>query len=128
MEEFAPLQAITHFAALAANFDEGFQIIYEPYDEREPGISDPKLQLCCLDASIAIKPVFARFSTVIITSGTLSPLDMYPKLLECRPAVVSCHPSFPFSLTLSESPRPRRDTHSVLCESRSRNDRWSLCP
>src|SRR5690554_4077530 len=88
IEEFAPLQAITHFAALVANFDEGFKVIYEPHDEREPDISDPKLQLCCLDASIAIKPVFARYSTVVITSGTLSPLDMYPKLLECRPAVV----------------------------------------
>jgi DNA excision repair protein ERCC-2 len=29
-----------------------------------------------LDASIAIRPVFERFQSVVITSGTLSPLDM----------------------------------------------------
>lgn len=90
IEEFAPLQLVTNFAALVANYDEGFMVIFEPYDEREPDIADPKLQLCCLDASIAMKPVFQRFNTVVITSGTLSPLDMYPKLLECRPAVVGC--------------------------------------
>lgn len=35
----------------------------------------------CLDASLAIAPVFERFSSVVITSGTISPLDMYPKML-----------------------------------------------
>ena len=41
----------------------------------------------CLDASIAIKPIFERFSTVVITSGTLSPLDMYPKMLNFQAVV-----------------------------------------
>jgi DNA excision repair protein ERCC-2 len=36
----------------------------------------------CLDASIAIKPIFQRFHSVVITSGTLSPLDMYPRILQ----------------------------------------------
>ena len=36
----------------------------------------------CLDPSLAIAPVFERFSSVIITSGTISPLDMYPKMLQ----------------------------------------------
>ena len=35
----------------------------------------------CLDPSLTIEPVFKRFNNVIITSGTLSPLDMYPKML-----------------------------------------------
>ena len=39
------------------------------------------LQLSCLDASLAINPVFRRFQSVIITSGTLSPIDLYPRLL-----------------------------------------------
>ena len=43
------------------------------------------LQLSCLDASLAIKPVFERFKSVIITSGTLSPLDLYPTLLNFTP-------------------------------------------
>lgn len=43
------------------------------------------LQLTCLDASLAIKPVFERFKSVVITSGTLSPLDLYPTLLNFTP-------------------------------------------
>lgn len=41
----------------------------------------------CLDPSIAIKPVLERFSSVVITSGTISPLDMYPKMLQFTPVV-----------------------------------------
>lgn len=41
----------------------------------------------CLDPSLAIKPVFERFSTVVITSGTISPLDMYPKMLQFTPVI-----------------------------------------
>ncbi|KAK9667776.1 hypothetical protein RND81_13G010500 [Saponaria officinalis] len=52
----------------------GFSIIIEPFDERMPHIPDPILQLSCHDASLAIKPVFDRFQTVVITSGTLCPM------------------------------------------------------
>ena len=31
--------------------------------------------------------MFERFSSVVITSGTLSPLDMYPKMLQFTPVV-----------------------------------------
>lgn len=41
----------------------------------------------CLDPALAIKPVLERFQSVIITSGTISPLDMYPKMLRFEPAV-----------------------------------------
>ena len=34
------------------------------------GVNEPLLQLCCLDASLAVKPVLDRFQSVIITSGT----------------------------------------------------------
>jgi DNA excision repair protein ERCC-2 len=69
------------------------------------GVFEPLLQLCCLDASLAIKPVFKRFQSVIITSGpllqpvsplvglshplagTLSPIELYPKLLNFHPVV-----------------------------------------
>jgi Rad3-related DNA helicase len=43
--------------------------------------------LRCLDPAIAIKPVLERFSSVVITSGTISPLDMYPKMLQFTPVV-----------------------------------------
>ena len=36
-------------------------------------------QLSCLDASLAMRPIFAKFQTVVITSGTLSPIDLYPR-------------------------------------------------
>jgi Rad3-related DNA helicase len=44
-----------------------------------------------MDATIAMKPVFDRFSSVIITSGTLSPMDLYPTLLGFRPAVMESY-------------------------------------
>lgn len=53
-------------------------------------------QLSCHDASIAIKPVFERFQSVVITSGTLSPIDLYPRLLNFNPV---CSRSFKMSLT-----------------------------
>ena len=46
----------------------------------------------CLDPSLAIQPVFERFSSVVITSGTISPLDMYPKMLQFQPVVETSYP------------------------------------
>ena len=40
------------------------------------------LQVVCLDPSLAIKPIFDRFNTVILTSSTLSPLHYY--VSKCR--------------------------------------------
>lgn len=34
---------------------QGFAIIIEPFDARLPSIPDPVMQLCCLDASLAMK-------------------------------------------------------------------------
>jgi DNA excision repair protein ERCC-2 len=48
--------------------------------------------LRCLDPSFAIKPIFERFSSVVITSGTISPLDMYPKMLQFTPVVQETYP------------------------------------
>ena len=50
----------------------------------------------CLDPSLAMKPVFERFSSVVITSGTISPLDMYPKMLQFTPVLQE---SYPMTLT-----------------------------
>ncbi len=63
------------------------QIIIEPFDERMPTVSDPVIQLACLDASLAMKPVFSKFQSVVITSGTLSPIDLYPRILNFNPVV-----------------------------------------
>ncbi|XP_021897957.1 DNA repair helicase XPD [Carica papaya] len=95
-DEFLHIQTICDFATLVGTYTRGFSIIIEPFDERMPHIPDPVLQLSCHDASLAIKPVFDRFQSVVITSGTLSPIDLYPRLLNFHPVVSR---SFKMSLT-----------------------------
>lgn len=81
IEDLQPLQEVASFATLAATYDTGFLLILEPYESETATVPNPVLHFTCLDAAIAIKPVFERFSSVIITSGTISPLEMYPKML-----------------------------------------------
>ncbi|KAI9674184.1 MAG: DNA-dependent ATPase of the nucleotide excision repair factor 4 complex [Caeruleum heppii] len=81
IEDYQPLQEVATFATLAATYDTGFILILEPYESETATVPNPILHFTCLDAAIAIKPVFDRFSSVIITSGTISPLEMYPKML-----------------------------------------------
>lgn len=56
------------------------------------------LNFSCLDASLAIGPVFARFESVVITSGTLSPPEMYPRILGFEAAVMAS-----YSMTLTRN-------------------------
>lgn len=81
IEDYQPLQEVATFATLAATYDKGFLLILEPFESETATVPNPILHFTCLDAAIAIKPVFDRFSSVIITSGTMSPLEMYPKML-----------------------------------------------
>ncbi|XP_069738322.1 general transcription and DNA repair factor IIH helicase subunit XPD [Phaenicophaeus curvirostris] len=96
--DFSPLVLVASFATLVSSYSRGFTIIIEPFDERNPNVSNPVLHFSCMDASIAIKPVFERFQSVIITSGTLSPLDMYPKILDFRPVTMAT-----FTMTLART-------------------------
>ncbi|TVY75600.1 General transcription and DNA repair factor IIH helicase subunit XPD [Lachnellula suecica] len=81
IEDYQPLQEVATFATLVATYEKGFLLILEPYESDTAEVPNPVLHFTCLDAAIAIKPVFDRFRTVIITSGTISPLEMYPKML-----------------------------------------------
>jgi DNA excision repair protein ERCC-2 len=81
IEDYQPLQSVAQFATLLATYTTGFLLILEPYESATATVPNPVLHFVCLDAAIAIKPVFDRFSSVIITSGTISPLEMYPKML-----------------------------------------------
>ena len=81
IEDYQPLQEVATFATLVATYDTGFLLILEPYESDTAEVPNPIMHFTCLDAAIAIKPVFDRFSSVIITSGTISPLEMYPKML-----------------------------------------------
>ena len=81
IEEYQALTEIATFATLVSTYEKGFLLILEPFESETATVPNPVLHFTCLDASIAMKPVFERFSSVIITSGTISPLDMYPKML-----------------------------------------------
>lgn len=94
--DFSPLTVVTHLATLVSSYTKGFTIIIEPFEDKAPTVSNPILHFSCMDASIAIKPVFDRFQSVVITSGTLSPLDMYPKILDFHPVVLAS-----FTMTLA---------------------------
>ena len=87
LQNYQSLILLANFATMVSTYTQGFTIIIEMPDDGRPvpnaGINanSPVLYFACLDASLAIKPVFERFKSVIITSGTLSPLEMYPKIL-----------------------------------------------
>ncbi|KAG5359767.1 DNA repair helicase RAD3 [Yarrowia sp. C11] len=87
VDDYTALKEIAVFATLISTYDTGFQLILEPFETDQATVPNPVLHLTCLDASIAIKPVFDRFSSIIITSGTISPLDMYPKMLNFETVV-----------------------------------------
>lgn len=88
--EFTPLQIVADFATLLGTYGhtQSFGIVFEPVDKRLPNIPDPVLQLTCLDASLAMRPVFDKFQTVVLTSGTISPLPLYAKILGFNPVVM----------------------------------------
>ncbi|XP_055919297.1 general transcription and DNA repair factor IIH helicase subunit XPD [Eupeodes corollae] len=96
MTEYGGLVVITHFATLVSTYTKGFTIIIEPFDDKTPTVANPILHFSCLDSSIAMAPIFSRFQSVVITSGTLSPMDMYPKILDFDPVVLSS-----FTMTLA---------------------------
>ncbi|KAK6064819.1 DNA repair helicase Rad15 [Seiridium cupressi] len=81
IDDYQTLQEVATFATLVATYEKGFLLILEPFESDTAEVPNPVLHFTCLDAAIAIKPVFDRFSSVIITSGTISPLEMYPKML-----------------------------------------------
>ncbi|XP_046371417.1 general transcription and DNA repair factor IIH helicase subunit XPD-like [Haliotis rufescens] len=97
-QDVSAVTLLSNFATLVSTYAKGFVLIIEPFDDRTPTINNPILYFSCMDASIAIKPVFDRFQTVVITSGTLSPLDMYPKILDFRPVTMAT-----FTMTLART-------------------------
>ncbi|XP_026192298.1 general transcription and DNA repair factor IIH helicase subunit XPD [Cyclospora cayetanensis] len=94
LERLLPLTLVADFCTLVGTYWDGFIVIVDPYPEAS-GLHDPLLQLCCLDASLAMQPVLKRFKSVILTSGTISPLELYPKILSFVPLIAE---SFPVSM------------------------------
>ncbi|KAF9765965.1 TFIIH/NER complex ATP-dependent 5'-3' DNA helicase subunit, partial [Fusarium sp. DS 682] len=87
IEDYQPLQEVATFATLVATYEKGFLLILEPFESDTAEVPNPVLHFTCLDAAIAIKPVFDRFYSVIITSGTISPLEIYPKMLDFQTVI-----------------------------------------
>ncbi|KAJ8489675.1 hypothetical protein ONZ45_g13473 [Pleurotus djamor] len=92
VDEYSALQKVASFATLVSTYEKGFLLILEPFETDNATVPNPVFHFTCLDPSLAIKPVFERFSSVVITSGTISPLDMYPKMLQFTPVVQETYP------------------------------------
>ena len=87
-----PLLRVINFCTLVGLYDNGFMTIIEPpfISRQNPSSlisSQCTLKMICCDASIGMKPLFSLFKHVIFKSGTLSPLDLYPKLHGFQPMV-----------------------------------------
>jgi DNA excision repair protein ERCC-2 len=87
VDEYRAVQVVADFATLLSTYFQGFTVIIDPYPETNL-IYDPLMQFYCLDASLATKPLFAKYRNVILTSGTISPLEMFPKILNFQPKVM----------------------------------------
>lgn len=86
LSEYFSLQIICELCNQLSQRQQGFTVIIEPYPETSK--FDPVLQLTCLDASIGVKEVFRRFESVVLTSGTISPIGFYQKILNFTPVTV----------------------------------------
>lgn len=83
-DELWKLRRVADFATMLSIYSRGFVVLFEPFDTLS-SVFNPILRLYCMDASIAISHVFRSYKNVLITSGTLSPLDMYPRMLNFLP-------------------------------------------
>ncbi|KAM0671662.1 Rad3-like DNA repair helicase [Ordospora colligata] len=85
-EDTAHLKTVAELSTMVSMYSKGFVVVFEPFDSQASTVFNPTLRLACLDSSIAMAPIFSKFRNVIITSGTLSPIDIYPKILNFAPS------------------------------------------
>lgn len=86
-QEFRSLMRVGDFATILATYRrEGFVVLFEPFND-VTGERAPVLRLVNCDPGLAFRWLMAKFDTIIMTSGTLSPLEFYPRLLNFRAAV-----------------------------------------
>ncbi len=100
-----PLVGLARSKQDPSNRGHGAQYVYRPppadtmyacVKRQSDAVCWADAQLSCLDASLAVRPVFQKFQTVVITSGTLSPIDLYPRILNFNPVAIQ---SFAMTLT-----------------------------
>ena len=83
-EVFVPMFDMLEFTGLLSAYDDGFTVFVE---QTQTG---PVMQIACLDCTLTFEPVLRHFNRIVITSGTLSPLSFYPKLLNFQPVSTVC--------------------------------------
>eukprot|EP01119_Soliformovum_irregulare_P012540 TRINITY_DN3266_c0_g1_i1.p1 TRINITY_DN3266_c0_g1~~TRINITY_DN3266_c0_g1_i1.p1 ORF type:complete len:778 (+),score=213.38 TRINITY_DN3266_c0_g1_i1:151-2484(+) len=97
VEQYTPLSIVADFGTLIGTYAKGFILIIDPQGTNHGMYGTlPTLQFCCLDASLAMRPVLSKFASIVITSGTISPLDMYTRILDFKPVAEE---RFPMTLT-----------------------------
>lgn len=93
LSDYLPLSSVCEFCAILSNYEKEFAVVTEPYPEK-PEDFDPVVQLACLDANVVMKNVMNKFETVLFMGSSMSPLAIYPKLLNFIPSISI---SIPFS-------------------------------
>ncbi|KAJ7889901.1 hypothetical protein B0H14DRAFT_3105442 [Mycena olivaceomarginata] len=64
LDEYSALQKVASFATLVSMYEKGFLLILEPFETDNASVPNPIFHFTCLDPSLAIQPVFERFSRV----------------------------------------------------------------
>ncbi|OAF68694.1 hypothetical protein A3Q56_03566 [Intoshia linei] len=86
------LVSLCDFATLIGYYTDSdkFSVVWSKDSSIRNYISDSNtnsiVRLCCLDSSIAFKPILS-FKSILLTSGTLTPMSMYSKLLNFTPLI-----------------------------------------
>ena len=108
--EYEALYRVCRFAGLIAKYNDGFTVVLEGIGKEREGEEDGMgrgeylgggggaavgqlqfggvLRMVCHDPRVVFGPISEAADTCIITSGTLHPLEFYPKLLGFRPALI----------------------------------------
>ena len=94
IDQLNPISWVIQLGEFLVNFKDGFKVIFEPHYDNGKAII-PVLQCVCLDSSIAMNKLLKQSDSVVLTSGTLSPMNMYAQILGMIPfKAVSVKPNF----------------------------------
>ncbi|CAI6006401.1 unnamed protein product [Closterium sp. NIES-65] len=115
VDEMGHVQCVCDLATLVGTYTRGFAIIIEPFDERQPQLADPVLQVgaargCCTWVLLQMGRSFLPFPSLTL-STTLRPHPSPPPPLSA-PTPLRAHPSprpplsAPTPLRAHPSPRP----------------------
>lgn len=81
LDSLFSLTQVTTFASILGTYETGFRMLIENENNY------PAYRLICTDPAIAFRPVTTNFKSIVITSGTLSPISTYKQILEIEPQI-----------------------------------------